>query len=99
MSEISLILKALSDPTRRRILELLKEKDLTAGEIAENFPMGMPTISHHLNLLKTAGLVLAEREGQYILYSLNTTVFQEILSWIYTILAKEKSHERKRKRK
>ena len=64
--------KALADPTRRRILELLRTKDLTAGEIAEHFDMTKPSLSHHLNTLKTAGLVDAERDGQNIIYSLNT---------------------------
>ena len=63
--------KALADPTRRHILELLRTKDLTAGEIAEHFDMTKPSLSHHLNTLKTAGLVDAERDGQNIIYSLN----------------------------
>ena len=66
--------KALGDPTRRHILELLRTKDLTAGEIAEHFDMTKPSLSHHLNTLKTAGLVEAERDGQNIIYSLNTSV-------------------------
>lgn len=65
--------KALSDPTRRRILELLRERDMTAGELAEQFNMSKPSISHHLTTLKTAGLVTDERHGQNIIYSLNTT--------------------------
>ncbi|WP_338556803.1 autorepressor SdpR family transcription factor [Paenibacillus sp. KS-LC4] len=74
--------KALSDPTRRTILDLLKERDLTAGEIAEHFQMTKPSISHHLSLLKQAELVSDERKGQHIYYSLNTTVFQDLLKWI-----------------
>ncbi|WP_174817556.1 MULTISPECIES: autorepressor SdpR family transcription factor [Paenibacillus] len=74
--------KALSDPTRRKILDLLKEKDLTAGEIANQFQMTKPSISHHLSLLKQADLVRDEREGQHIYYSLNTTVFQDLLKWV-----------------
>jgi len=77
------IFKALSDPTRRRILELLKQGNLSAGDIAEKFAIGKPSISHHLNILKTADLVQAERNGQNIIYTLNTTVFQEVVSWIY----------------
>ena len=61
--------KALADPTRRHILELLRTKDLTAGEIAEHFDMTKPSLSHHLNTLKTAGLVEAERDGQNIIYN------------------------------
>lgn len=78
----NLTFKALADGTRRRILELLREKDLTAGEIAEHFPISKPSISHHLNILKQAGLVSDERRGQNIVYSLNTTVFQEALAWL-----------------
>lgn len=78
--------KALSDPTRRQIIKLLRERDRTAGEIAEHFAMTKPSISHHLNSLKTAGLVLDERHGQNIVYSLNTTVVQEVLSWFFEIL-------------
>lgn len=77
------VFKALADPTRRRILELLKERDLSAGEIADAFDIGKPSISHHLNLLKAADMVLSEREGQSIIYSLNTTVFQEAIAWLY----------------
>jgi ArsR family transcriptional regulator len=77
--------KALADPTRRQILRLLRKGDLTAGEIAEHFNMTKPSISHHLNLLKQARLVLSERQGQYIVYSLNTTVVQEVLRWLMEI--------------
>lgn len=83
------VFKALADPTRRRILELLKEKDLSAGEIAEAFTIGKPSISHHLNLLKAADLVQSVRDGQSIVYSLNTTVFQEVVAWIYGLNEKE----------
>lgn len=75
--------KALADPTRRRILQLLNEGDLTAGEIAEHFDMTKPSVSHHLAILKQAGLVTDERQGQNILYRLNLTVFQELLKWFY----------------
>ena len=71
--------KALADPTRREILTLLRDRDRTAGEIAERFPIAWASVSHHLAVLKEAGLVLAEREGQRINYSLNTTVFQELV--------------------
>ena len=79
------IFKALADSTRRRILELLRERDMSAGEIAEAFHISKPSISHHLNLLKQADLVLAERSGQNICYSINTTVFQEVVSWIFDL--------------
>lgn len=76
--------KALADPTRRRILELLRAGELTAGELAEHFDMTKPSISHHLSTLKAAGLVDAERDGQSIVYSLNTTVMQDLMRWFYT---------------
>lgn len=74
--------KAMADPTRRQILQLLKKGKLTAGEIAEHFDMTKPSLSHHLNVLKNAGLVLDERQGQFIYYSLNTTVFQDAIAWL-----------------
>lgn len=86
--------KALADPTRRHILELLRTKDLTAGEIAEHFDMTKPSLSHHLNTLKTAGLVDAERDGQNNIYSLNTSVLQGLMSWFYTFTDRSEDHER-----
>jgi ArsR family transcriptional regulator len=76
------VFKALSDPTRREILRLLKRSDLTAGAIAENFAMSKPSVSHHLSALKAAGLVFAERRGQEIVYSLDTTVFQDAMTYV-----------------
>ena len=83
--------KALADPTRRRILELLKEGDLTAGELAKNSGVSKPTLSHHLATLKAAGLVTDERHGQTIVYSLNTTVMQDLIGWFLGFT--EDSHE------
>ena len=74
--------RALNDPTRREILELLNKGDLTAGEIADQFNMTKPSISHHLDLLKQAGLVVCVREGQFQKYSINTTVFDGIVKWM-----------------
>ena len=79
------LFKALNDNTRRKILELLKKRDLTAGEIAESFNISKPSISHHLDLLKQAGLVHATKEGQFIYYSLNTTVMDEMVKWLITL--------------
>lgn len=79
------VYKALADPTRRDILNLLKNKDLTAGEIADHFRISKPSISHHLNLLKQADLVHAEKKGQYIYYSINTTVLQDVLAWLLSL--------------
>ncbi|QGQ99303.1 ArsR family transcriptional regulator [Paenibacillus psychroresistens] len=84
---MNIAFKALSDPTRRKIIRLLHERDLTAGEIADQFNMTKPSISHHLNLLKSAKLVLDERDGQHIIYSLNTTVVQEVMGWFLEMFA------------
>jgi ArsR family transcriptional regulator len=82
---LNTLFKALNDPTRREILELLKEKDLTAGEIADQFNISKPSISHHLDLLRQAGLVVSVKEGQFIYYSLNTSVMDEMLKWIISL--------------
>ena len=74
--------KALSDPTRREILQLLRQGALPAGEIAEHFNMTGATISHHLSVLKNAGLVDAERRGTYIYYEINLSVLEQILTWM-----------------
>lgn len=79
---MNILFKALNDPTRREILEMLREKDLTAGEIADRFNIAKPSISHHLDLLKQAGLVLCEKQGQFMVYSINLTVFDEIIKWL-----------------
>ena len=76
------LFKALNDQTRRDILELLKDKDMTAGDIAEKFEISKPSISHHLDLLRQAGLVVSVKEGQFIYYSISTTVMDEMLKWI-----------------
>jgi len=82
---MNILFRALNDPTRRQILEILREGDLTAGEIANRFEMTKPSISHHLDLLKQAELVSADKRGQFIYYTLNTTVLDELLSWIFTL--------------
>ena len=87
------VFKALSDETRREILRLLQAGDLTAGAIAENFAMSKPSISHHLSVLKQTELVTAERRGQEIVYSLNTTVFQDLMAYALGFLGKEEEGE------
>lgn len=87
---MNIVFKALNDPTRRKILELLQEKDMTAGEIAEEFNISFPSISHHLDLLKQAKLVIAEKDGQFVSYSLNTTVVDDILKWLLQFKSKKK---------
>lgn len=86
---MNIVFKALNDPTRREILELLKDKDLTAGEIADEFDISKPSISHHLDLLKQAGLLSSVKEGQYIYYSLNTTVMDDIFKWFLQFKSKK----------
>lgn len=84
------VFRALNDPTRREILELLKDKDLTAGEIADKFNISKPSISHHLDILKQSQLVICVKKGQFQLYSLNTTVLDEIISWLINFNNKPK---------
>ncbi len=76
------LFKALNDPTRRQMLDLLRGGDLTAGEIADRFDMTKPSISHHLDLLRQAGLVESTKQGQFITYTLNTSVLDELLGWL-----------------
>jgi len=73
------VFRALSDPTRREILRLLRDGPRTSGQIAEQFPVAWATVSRHLGVLRDAGLVLAERDGQQVVYELNTTVFSDLV--------------------
>lgn len=75
-------LKALSDPTRRKILDLLKKGPMSAGEIGEHFEMTGATLSHHLSILKKAGLVEDSKKGTFVYYEINTSVMEDILTWI-----------------
>ena len=75
-------LRALADPTRREILNLLKPGRMSAGEIAEHFPVSGASISRHLSVLKDADLIRDQREGKYIFYELNVSVLEEIMLWI-----------------
>ncbi len=79
------IFKALNDETRRDILELLRKQEMTAGDIADQFHISKPSISHHLDILKRADLVSSEKKGQFVVYSLNTTIIEDILQWIITL--------------
>lgn len=78
-------LRALADPTRREILTLLRAGPLTAGQIAERFPVSAAAVSRHLSVLKEADLVRDRREGKYIYYELNASVLEEILLWLTTL--------------
>ena len=82
-------MKALSDPIRREILELLKAGRLPAGEIAEKFPVSGAAISKHLSVLKDADLIRDRREGKFIYYELNTSVLEEIMLWITSLKGEE----------
>jgi ArsR family transcriptional regulator len=84
------LFKALNDTTRREILEILGKGDLSAGEIADKFEISKPSISHHLDLLRQAGLVESVKKGQFIYYSINTTVFDELVKWMLTFRKSKK---------
>jgi DNA-binding transcriptional ArsR family regulator len=79
------LFKALNDETRRQIIQLLKEKDMNAGEIAERFNISKPSISHHLDILKRADLITSEKKGQFVEYSLNTSILEDLLNWVLTL--------------
>ncbi|NNF34458.1 MAG: winged helix-turn-helix transcriptional regulator [Saprospiraceae bacterium] len=79
------VFKALNDETRRQILDMLKERNMNAGEIADNFNISKPSISHHLDILKRAGLISSVKNGQFIEYSLNTTILEDLLNWIIAL--------------
>jgi ArsR family transcriptional regulator len=83
---LSKTLSALADPTRRKILQMLGKRDLSAGEIAAEFNISAPSISHHLNVLKSAELVVAQRQGQNIIYSMNASIVQEMLQQLLELL-------------
>ena len=83
-------LKALSDPTRRKILELLKKGPLSAGEIGEHFEMTGATLSHHLSILKKAGLVDDNKKGTFVYYEINTSVMEDILAWVTGFMGDKK---------
>ena len=83
-------MKALSDPIRREILDLLKSGPLSAGEIAEKFPVSGAAISKHLSVLKDADLIRDSREGKFIYYELNTSVLEEVMLWLKSLKGAEK---------
>jgi ArsR family transcriptional regulator len=86
------VFKALRDPTRRQILHLVRDGTLTAGEIAQEFTMTKPSISHPLDILKQADLIAVERQGQFLHYTLNTTVVEDLLRWVIDF--KNTDHEK-----
>ena len=84
-------LHALSDPTRRKILEMLKKKDMNAGEIGKNFDITLPSLSHHLSVLKQADLVSCQRQGQEMIYSLNLSIFEEVAELLIKFFQNKKT--------
>ena len=87
------VFKALSDETRREILKILSKGDMSMGDIANNFNMSKPAISKHLDILKNAKLITAEKKGQFIIYSINTSVIQQVLGGFLDILSKGKGDD------
>lgn len=87
--------KAIADPARRHILQLLRQGEMTAGELAQHFDMTKPTMSHHFSVLADADLITRRREGQTIWYALNTTVLQDVVAWAMDIAAHTKEPEKK----
>jgi ArsR family transcriptional regulator len=88
------VFKALSDPTRREILRMLRARPMSAGELAEAFEMTKGSLSHHYNILKAAELVRCERRGQFQVYSLNTSVIEDVLALLVDLFGSEKKKER-----
>jgi ArsR family transcriptional regulator, arsenate/arsenite/antimonite-responsive transcriptional repressor len=84
------VFQALADPTRRSLLKLLQSRDMTPGEMVGHFSMTKPSLSHHLDILKKADLVVTQRSGQNIVYSLNLSVFEEVVSTILDMLGASK---------
>ena len=76
------LIKAINDETRRQIVDLLKKEDMNAGKIAAHFNISKPSISHHLDILKQADLITSEKKGQFVEYSLNTSILEDLLTWI-----------------
>ncbi|MBT3689850.1 winged helix-turn-helix transcriptional regulator [bacterium] len=88
MTSLSITFKALSDPNRRKILELLKKNSMSAGQIAKHFNITLPSLTHHFNILKQANLITQERNGQQIIYSLNLSVFEELMESYFKLFKK-----------
>jgi len=93
------VFKALADPTRREILRLLRGGERTAGELAKQFDMTKPSMSHHFAILKQAELVTTRREGQQIIYGLNTTVMEDLASLMWDLFIPASAAEPERKEK
>lgn len=90
------VFRALSDPTRREILRLLRARDMTAGGLADRFPLAKSTLSGHFGVLRHAGLIVAERTGTSIVYSLNLAAYEEALAGVLSVLGVGKASKEKR---
>jgi len=86
------VFRALADPTRREIIRLLRKGPRTSGEIAEQFESAWATVSRHLGILKDAGLIIAERDGQFVRYELNMTVFQDAVDQLLDLVRSRRNH-------
>ncbi len=93
MAPTSNAFKALADPTRREILRLLRQGEMTAGDLAQRFDMTKPTMSHHFAVLKEADLLTSRRDGQTIWYALNTTVVQDLMAWAMDLMRGDEKDE------
>ena len=91
------VFKALADPTRREILRLLGRGEMTAGELAARFEMSKPSMSHHFAVLKQADLIRSRRKGQQIIYALNTTVIEDVLTWLWNAFGADSAAKRRSK--
>jgi len=89
--------QALADPTRRAILDLLRQGEMTAGALAGRFDMTKPSMSHHFAVLKEADLITGRRDGQQIWYALNTTVVQDLMAWAMSLVEDGKKNGGKRR--
>lgn len=99
MGQLGKVFKAMADATRRGILEHLRERDLSAGEIADRFSLTKPAISHHLSVLKEAGLATERRDGQHIIYSLREDSILEVVDGFLAKLCSDKSERREAQKK
>jgi DNA-binding transcriptional ArsR family regulator len=90
---INVVFKALADPTRREILRLLRGREMTAGELADQFRITRPSMSHHFAILKAADLIADRREGQQIYYALNTTVLEDVLALMWNLFSSQPLQE------
>ena len=90
MTHMNDVWDALTDPTRREILMMLKKNDMNAGEIAEKFDISKPSISHHLNILRNAGLVRSEKHGQNVIYTISTSVLEDVMNILAFLIEKRK---------